>query len=190
MELHYTISLLMENHINVRRMLAVIRKMCDGLNDGAAVDENDIRQMIDFNRSYADEYHHAKEENILFPEMIRYIPPADGIINGVMLPEHEEGRLHTGNAEKALNQYLEELSDGPEQAMIHEILLYADVLEEHTIKEDNVLYMIAEQHMPEEIFSDMDGRCRAFEEKAAGEGTRDKYLTMLDKLEKKYGVTA
>lgn len=64
------INLMVDEHIVIKRMLAVIRNACIGIMNGNNIDYDDFDKMIDFVRNYADNHHHGKEEKILFSKMI------------------------------------------------------------------------------------------------------------------------
>jgi hemerythrin-like domain-containing protein len=52
----------------------------------------DWKKALDFIRHFADECHHFKEEQVLFPAMEEHGIPKEGGPIGMMLIEHEEGR--------------------------------------------------------------------------------------------------
>ncbi|MEC8427207.1 MAG: hemerythrin domain-containing protein [Pseudomonadota bacterium] len=103
---------------------------------------------IAFIRDYADHYHHAKEEEILFPWMLQKNPQFKYGPIAVMLSEHNTGR----ELAERLSQQLEALQGAgtPEQrlgcaAAIHKTAAdLCQLLQQHIHKEDNVLYQFAE----------------------------------------------
>ena len=75
-------------------MLAINRilKECGNIVSGGELDEKFFIKVIDFIRNYADNFHHAKEEDILFVELNK-----EGVLEhcnpiGQMLHEHDLGR--------------------------------------------------------------------------------------------------
>jgi hemerythrin-like domain-containing protein len=93
---------------------------------------------IDFIHEFADTFHHAKEEKILF----RYLETPGVLIhcNPVpqMLIEHEQARSYVRNMESAL-------SSKNLQVLVQNTQQYASLLKQHIFKEDNILYPMAEQ---------------------------------------------
>jgi hemerythrin-like domain-containing protein len=85
-------------------------------------------ECIDFVREYADEFHHAKEENILFG----YFDETSEIMSS-FCKEHEMGRLHVRDAAAGIK------SQNLIAAKEH-FLAYAALLAEHIRKEDDILY--------------------------------------------------
>jgi hemerythrin-like domain-containing protein len=60
---------LSEEHQNILKVIVAARAECGRVAGGAAPDEGFFRKAVDFIRGYADRFHHAKEEDILFPEL-------------------------------------------------------------------------------------------------------------------------
>ncbi len=50
----------------IKRLLALIPQIVTKFDISSSKDKNLVRNCADFIRSYADKYHHAKEEDILF----------------------------------------------------------------------------------------------------------------------------
>lgn len=105
-----------------------------------------LEKAVDFIRfihEFADHFHHAKEEDILF----RYLG-APGVLTHCnpipqMLMEHDKAREYVRNMEQALQtKVLQDLADNAVQ--------YAGLLKEHIYKEDNILYPMAERGLSDE----------------------------------------
>lgn len=60
---------LLKEHNLISDFLLLFKKERDFLRSGHLPDQNRIEIMISFCRDFADKVHHAKEENILFPEI-------------------------------------------------------------------------------------------------------------------------
>ncbi len=97
---------------------------------------------IQFIHEFADHFHHAKEEDILFrylevPGVLTHCNPVPQ-----MLSEHSKAREFVRNMENAIQtKELNELSVNAGQ--------YARLLKEHIYKEDNILYPMAERGLPD-----------------------------------------
>src|SRR3970282_240948 len=57
---------LVEEHGQIKRFLAVLPAVIDRFDARSEADRDLVRDGLDFVRSYADRFHHAKEEDILF----------------------------------------------------------------------------------------------------------------------------
>ena len=101
------IELMVEEHKNIKRMLAVIRKYCYKILKNEKVQYEDFFVLIDFVRNYADKHHHGKEETLLFDRMVNEMgPAAEKLVRHGMLVEHDLGRLHMQELEAAVRRVL------------------------------------------------------------------------------------
>lgn len=99
--------------------------------------ENTIRKLIFFFRSYADKFHHYKEEIILFPEMNKKNEMlADGVIKE-MFDNHEDFRDMIRDIENSLNE-----KKYPEAQQLLE--QYAEALLDHIAVENDEVFQMAE----------------------------------------------
>ena len=64
-----SIELMMEEHVNIVRMLQVVRIACTRFMNENEIEYDDFSEMVDFIKNYADLHHHGKEEKFLFKEM-------------------------------------------------------------------------------------------------------------------------
>lgn len=106
-----------------------------GINDEQY--EKTIRELLGFFRSYADSFHHHKEEIILFPEMNKKNELLkDGLIKE-MFENHEDFRDMLRHSEELLNKKnFAEAQKALEQ--------YCDRLLEHIAVENEEVFQIAE----------------------------------------------
>ncbi|NSJ92404.1 hemerythrin domain-containing protein [Coprococcus sp. MSK.21.13] len=176
------IELMMEEHKNIKRMLKVVRAYSYKVLKGEEVDYNDFYKMIDFIRNYADKHHHCKEEDVLFEIIDRQFNMKNGPIMG-MLIEHDQGRLFIRNLENALK----ELENGNEESkldIIANAVSYADLLNRHIDKEDSTIYMFANRSLSKENKEELNKISFELEEKSKESGIQNKYLNILEELEK------
>ncbi len=180
------ILLMVEEHKFIKRMLKVIKKASYDILKGKDIDYKDFEQMIDFVRNYADAHHHGKEEKMLFNRMIDEIGgAATKLVQHGMLVEHDLGRFHI----KELEESLAKVKDGDEEAKIDVIanaVGYANLLNRHIDKEDGIAYPFAERGLSKETLDKINSECEAFEKEMQDKNVQDKYIQMLEALEKKY----
>lgn len=178
------ISLMMEEHKYIKRMLLVVRKACFKIYNGEELNYDDFYDIIRFIRNYADSHHHKKEEVMLFNKMVDEIGvTAEKIVKYGMLVEHDLGRLHVTNLEEALQN----LKDGNEEAILDVIanaISYTHLLTRHIDKEDNVVYKFAKRQLGEDILLALNDECHEFEEK--NKKIKDENILILERLEEKY----
>ena len=119
---------LVDEHTVIKRVLAMIPVIIDDLDAARDEDRALVRDTVDFIRSYADRYHHAKEEDILFKEFDEKLEMVK-----VFNEDHKIGRGHV----KAI---LCALETGDNRAMHEHFKGYRELLTGHIKREDEVLY--------------------------------------------------
>lgn len=183
----YSVELMVEEHENILKLLTVIQKACCGILDGRDVNDGDFRKIIQFARNYADKHHHGKEEQILFQEMSDRLGEIGvKLIQHGMLVEHDLGRLHISELEKALDQYRDDPQTIFKLGILTEAMGYVNLLLRHIDKENQVVYTYAERNLPPDILQSVDQRVKAFETEAEQNQTQETYLKILQELQSKY----
>lgn len=181
-----SIELMMEEHINIKEMLKVVRGACFLVLEGKDVNYDDFKDMIKFIRTYADAHHHQKEEIMLFNRMVEEIgETAEKVVKYGMLVEHDLGRLYISNLEEALKSF----KDGNKEAkldIIANAVSYTNLLERHIHKEDNVIYNFAKRELKEEIIEIINKEAVVFEEENSA--IREENLDILKRLKEKYKI--
>ncbi|SDC30050.1 MULTISPECIES: hemerythrin domain-containing protein [unclassified Candidatus Frackibacter] len=179
------IDLLIKEHDNIKRVLAVARKLCLKILEEGEVDFEVFEKIIDFVKNYADDHHHGKEEDILFERMSDELDKdVKEITISAMFSEHDFGRYFISKLETALK----EVKSGDEEAKIDIIanaVGYADLLDGHIFKENNMVYNYGKENLSSDTLQEIGVSCKEVEEKAAQEGIQDKYIKMIDDLEQR-----
>ena len=103
---------------------------------------------IQFIHEFADDVHHAKEEDILFrylevPDVLTHCNPVPQ-----MLFEHNKAREYVQNMENAIQT--KDINE-----LVVNVCQYARLLKEHIYKEDNILYPMAERGLSDEAKSSL-----------------------------------
>lgn len=181
-----SIEILMQEHEVIKKALKVVRKISLDLTRGAEVPYEDMYGIIDFVRNYADKYHHAKEEDMLFADMSSELQASigEGPIQG-MLIEHNLGRGFMVDLELALKAHKE----GSEDSIVDIIAAamgYANLLTKHINKEDNMIYVFAGKNLKKETLEKLDRQFEEIEGREENLEKRKKYTELIDSLEDKY----
>lgn len=169
-------ELLMEEHRVIEKVLDAMERMADS----GCVDKAFLELAIDFLRNFADGCHHAKEEDVLFPALEKAGIPREGGPIGCMLHEHQQGRHLIG----LMAGGLDEADRGDASAtslVIGAASEYIDMLRQHIYKEDNVLFVIAQNVLNAEQQAEVLTRFG----QAEGEADPEKhecYIGLADKL--------
>ncbi|HAS73626.1 MAG TPA: hemerythrin [Clostridiales bacterium UBA8960] len=180
------IALMVEEHVLIKRMLTVLRKASYKAILTSEVNYDDFAEMIDFVRSYADHHHHGKEEHFLFSEMVKHGgPAAEKLVNHGMMVEHDLGRLHMAELEKALLLHREGNAESVVDIVANAVS-YTHLLHRHIDKEDQVVYPFAERALDKGLIESINTSCEAFEKEQEIKGVAQKYMAMVEKFESKY----
>jgi len=173
---------LKEEHDNILSMLEVVEKIAANVKNGQALNAEHFSGIIDFIKGYADECHHVKEEGVLFPAMQKYgFEPNDGPI-AVMLEEHDAGRNFIKTASEALVTY-KNGNNNVTEVIISKAMSYVHLLRNHIIKENNVLYMMADKVIDETEQNEMYKVFEKLDREQTGISKIENYLGFLKELE-------
>jgi hemerythrin-like domain-containing protein len=176
-------EILMEEHKAILRLLDVLRKISANLQNGKSVNVETLERAVDFIRTFADKCHHAKEEFVLFKFMEERGMPRYGGPIGVMLMEHDQGRGYVGKMAEAVEEMKKGNDAGKKYA--ENALNFAELLSQHIHKEDNILYPMSEQMMDEGDEEKLLSEFEKSERERVGGGVHEKYLKMLEEMEKR-----
>ena len=147
-------QVMVEEHQLILRMISLVEQNTTLVEKGAFSNWTFFLDAIDFIRNYADRFHHAKEEDVLFVELVKNGMPEKQSPIEAMHIEHDQGRDFVRNLEAAAQKVLAgETEQIP--AIISNARGYAALLRGHIEKEDTVLYPLAERILPEEVRSGM-----------------------------------
>ena len=124
-------------HRYILKAIGALKQETAKIEKGAAVDYGFFSTAVDFIRNYADRFHHAKEEGILFRELMNKPTFPPGPVN-VMLHEHELGRQYVGQLDYAIKEK-------DEKGVMAASASYASLLENHIRKEDTILFPMADK---------------------------------------------
>jgi hemerythrin-like domain-containing protein len=178
---------LKEEHQVILRMIKVLVVASDKLEKGEDVSPEVFKKAVDFIRTFADRCHHGKEQDTLFPALgERGIPKHGGPIV-VMLMEHEQGRQFVRGLAEAVARY-EKGDKTAKSAIIENARGYAELLDQHIYKEDNILYPMGDKVLSESDNRELLERFEKIEREVIGEGKHEYYLHMIGELEKELGI--
>jgi hemerythrin-like domain-containing protein len=175
--------LLSDEHRVIERVLAVVQKLTSQPLENSL---ESWRKALDFFSHFADQCHHFKEEQVLFPAMEEHGIPREGGPIGMMLTEHEEGRSLIKAMLSAI-PLVEAKNEAAKEILVDKAKAYLRLLKDHIQKEDEILFRIADDVIPSD---EQKALLRSFEEheaKEIGEGVHEKYLKIVEELEGETG---
>ena len=174
-------QILMDEHQLILAVLDSLEEGADRLDGGDKVDPDFFLDAAEFVAGFADQCHHAKEEEILFVAMTAMDMPQDSGPVAVMLAEHEEGRQYTN----AFRSAAEQMKAGEEAAaadVIRNVFDYVSLLREHILKENNVLFPMAEQIIPADAMTKVAEEFQRVLDDDTNKGIPARYRALAEKL--------
>ena len=172
-------------HEGIRLMLRIMEAICLKLESGDRVDPEHLEKIVEFLRVFVDRCHHGKEEDLLFPAMEAAGVPKQGGPLGVMLAEHDIGRGHVRDMVAALERYRAGDGQAALQLATH-AREYIAFLNQHIEKENNVLFPMADAHVPASEHDQLYEDFEKLEEEQIGPGVHEQFHKLLDQLSKTY----
>jgi len=174
-------AVLKHEHDAILRMLDVAEELAHRLRGDEAVAPETLEQLNEFFQLFADRCHHAKEEELFFPLLEQKgIPRAGGSI-GVMLAEHEQGRRLIREMIESADAYRRG-ERGAGLSWAEAAREYSDLLSQHILKENNVLFGMADRALsPAEQSSLLNG-FEILEVEKMGAGTHERLHRVMDRL--------
>jgi len=163
---------LVDEHTLIKRWLALIPRILPTLDLESEEDRRLILEGVDFIRSYADKFHHAKEEDILF----KYFDPDLEMVT-VMCEDHKTARNHV----KAVMEALERKD---RDAVVRHLDAYRDLLAQHIKREDEIMLPWMDKRLSVSQVGEMFSRFLEVEERM--DSYQQKYEDFIARVEKKY----
>ena len=140
---------LVDEHVLIKRLLDLVPWIAERLVDNADEGIAAARTAVEFIRTYADRFHHAKEEDILFG----YFDSGMEIIAS-MRREHDTARGHVREMAAGIQ------ARDAARISLH-LAAYRDLLVEHIRKEDEVLYPFLDSRLAMNQVGEMFSRFAA-----------------------------
>jgi hemerythrin-like domain-containing protein len=172
---------LVQEHRLILRMLAILEQKAELTACGADEDYRFYLAAVDFIRNYADRFHHAKEEDVLFEALVNNGMPRANSPVAAMLLEHDQGRAFVKAMEEAATEALAG-QPGRDREIADNALGYLNLLREHISREDGILYPLAERVIPEGVRDAIIAGYRQAEERTPA-GFEDHYRKIVAQCE-------
>jgi hemerythrin-like domain-containing protein len=176
-------SNLENDHVHILRLIEVMERVI-GSEDP---DISHLESIVDIIRNYADGLHHAKEENQFFPFLAkRGFSLTQGPV-AVMLHEHVQGRDFVKGIADNISVY----KDGNISALgniYSNMAGYAELLQNHIGKENNILFRMADRVLSEPDHQDLLMQFETAEKNHSSGSSSEDYIKRIQQLASNYGV--
>lgn len=147
-------QVLSDEHQLILRMISLVEKNTALMELGKFRNWQFFLDAVDFIRNFADRFHHAKEEDVLFVELVNNGMPEKNSPIEAMHMEHDQGRAFIRALEAAAKKALDG-ETGQIPVIAENARGYAYLLRGHIDKEDQILYPLAERILPEAVRAGM-----------------------------------
>ena len=137
------ITLLHDEHEIILDAIRIAKELRKHTGNGGLYEQK-VSALIAFFREYADKYHHYKEEEVLFPEMVKANELLESGVIQEMFENHEDFR--------ALIREIEQLTkDKKHEDAQNKLEQYVEALTDHIAVENEEVFEIARS-----LFSDIE----------------------------------
>jgi hemerythrin-like domain-containing protein len=184
MKLTATLS---NEHRVIEQVLRCLLEMALRARETGTVDVESADSALLFLRTFADQCHHRKEEDVLFPALadVGFAPEVGPV--AVMLEEHALGRTHLGRIEAAIQRARLGGKEAAEN-FAASVRPYVDLLTQHIAKEDNILFPLAEHALGEAGGQAVVAGFESAEASLDHGNLHAEMLVIADALGKRFGV--
>jgi hemerythrin-like domain-containing protein len=171
---------LKDEHEGFRIMLGILEKVCEKLETAGSINKEHFDGILEFLQVFVDKCHHGKEEELLFPALVAAGIPEEGPI-AVMLREHEMGRGYVRAMSRSYSAYMT-----GDRSLSKEIIQnghgYIDLLKSHIEKENNVLFVMADDRLSEKKQEELFEGFEKIEEERIGVGKHEEFHGLIRRL--------
>ncbi len=174
-------EILKHEHRIILKVISAAQREAQAIQNTGKMHPAKLDQMVDFCQTFIDRCHHGKEEEYLFPKMEERGPLAAKGPIAVMLEEHAEGRRLVQAIAADLPQAVKGDSAALDAVAAH-LSFYADLLQAHIDKENNVLFPMADKLFTPEDQLLLVQSFEKHEAEEMGEGTHERYHQLAHEL--------
>ena len=178
------IEQLRDEHEAMTLVLAILDRLCQRLVFKEKVNPEHFGQVLEFIQVFADQCHHGKEEEFLFPALeAAGVPNADRMLD--VMHEHERCRILIRQLAAAWQKHR---SGDPAAAIavIRSARDYSVFMTAHISKENNVLFPLAEAHLSADRQRRLLVDFERLEIEQIGAGGHERFRKTLDFLKQTY----
>lgn len=142
-------EILEDEHRLIVRVVNALSVFAQNMEEGWDIEEETFNDLIEFMRVFAQKWHHAKEEDVLFPLLITRGVPASGCPLAHLTMEHKMSNNFVANIVKSLEAFRKGDMDARD-AVIQGLRSLSLYYINHIWNEDNMLFPMANRVLTEE----------------------------------------
>ncbi len=175
------LEILTEEHNLIRQVLDLLTLSVGHLEMDGRPPTVFFEKAVDFMRNFADNFHHFKEEHVMF---VLLAQKKSGLIDGqidVLRHQHDHGRNFIAEISKSLRGYAIE-DEIATTNLVENLASYVSLLRRHMHKEDYVFYPMVQQTLTDEEKDRLLEEFRAQAEKVGGSEFTGKYRNLIQEM--------
>ncbi|MCG6907328.1 MAG: hemerythrin domain-containing protein [Desulfobacteraceae bacterium] len=176
---------LQQEHQGIELMLRVLKAVSARFGGREPPPAPHVDGIVEFLTIFVDKCHHGKEEEFLFPALEAAGVPREAGPIGVMLREHRQGRQLVVQLREFLGQY----RSGKKEAAVgiqQTIQEYVDLLSRHIVKENSVLFPMADDRLDVRADVELFEAFQRLERERVGPGKHEAFQALLEELRDAY----
>lgn len=176
-------EILEEEHHFIQKVVGTVAVMVETLEAGKEVEKKTLRDIVEFMRIFADKCHHGKEETHLFPALEKKGVAMRGCPLGVLVAEHQKGRVLVSQLAEAAEAYTK-ASPLATESLLKSLRGIMDLYPNHIWKEDYLAFPMADKILSCEEQRDLAEKFEMVE-KEIGRDVHQRFEQFAEKLQEK-----
>ena len=167
--------------------LAVMENVCRSHDRGEALDSGCFEQLVRFFDEFADQFHHAKEEGILFRTLEQDEVRDESDLIGSLMADHTLGRFLLGAMDESISQ-IRSNEKGAAADLVESARCYLALLSHHICREDSVLCALVEKKLSPERLTQLAEEFAQTERDRFPPDMREQHEKAVEELRDEYGT--
>jgi len=167
--------------------LAVMENICRCHDSGDELDPVSFEQLVNFFREFADQFHHAKEEDILFRAMEQDKVRDESDMIGSLTAEHTLGRVFLGSMTESIAE-MRSNEDGAAADLVESARCYLTLLLHHICRENSTLCSLIEEQLTPERLTQLAEEFAQTERNDFPPDMREQSEKTVERLRARYGT--
>jgi len=174
---------LIDEHIIILKGLGFFKTTRDRIEKNQHPPKQFFQSAVSFFRYYADQYHHYKEEFLMFGFLAR---KKEGLLDleiGSLRHQHEIGRQFLTNVEKSINGY-DMKNEIAITSLLENLASFSSVLTRHIFREDHLFFPMVEQELSSNEKKMLMEQFKIEQQELEKRNPLEKNLELLDGMQK------
>lgn len=174
-------GILEEEHHLIQKVVGSMAVLADRVLEGQIAETETLVDFVDFMRVFGERCHHAKEDNHLFPLLVKKGVPVTGCPIGALTHEHQTAGKLTADLDAAVQAYLKSPHETVE-FLVRTLRGFVDLYPGHIWKENYLLFPMTDKILDEREQQELVENFEIVERKIGPE-VHQRFEQLAEKLE-------